>query len=123
MGKALLAGLSPAEFAARFPDAELTPRTPATITSRARLEEVLATVRSRGYAEDREELEPHLRCVAAPVFDRAGQVVASISVSGPASRITAAAAPDIALQVRATARRISTALGASAAIPGWLDAA
>ena len=123
MGKALLAGLSQAELAARFPDAKLPARTTATITSRARLEQALKDVRTRGYAEDREELEPHLCCVAAPVFDRAGQVTASISVSGPASRITAAAVPDIAVQVRATARQISTGLGAPAAIPSWPDAA
>lgn len=123
MGKALLAGLTPAEFKARYPDNELAPRTAASITTRTRLEQALDHVRARGYAEDREELELHLCCVAAPVFDRSGQVAASISVSGPASRITAAAVPDIAVQVRAAARRISAALGAPAAIPGWPDAA
>jgi len=47
----------------------------------------LAEVRGCGYAVDRQELEPHLCCVAGPVFDGTGIVVASISVSGPDSRI------------------------------------
>lgn len=113
MGKALLAGLSPAQLAARYPDRELPARTPHTITSRAALEKCLADVRDRGYAEDREELEPHLCCVAAPVFGRDGAVVASVSVSGPASRLAdPAAAAAAAAEVRAAARQISARLGA-----------
>jgi DNA-binding IclR family transcriptional regulator len=44
-------------------------------------------VRGRGYALDRQELEPNLCCVPGPAFDRTGIVVASIGVSGPDSRI------------------------------------
>jgi DNA-binding IclR family transcriptional regulator len=61
---------------------------------------------------DREELEPHLCCVAAPVLGRDGAVVASVSVSGPASRLlddTAITA--LAMEVRATARQVSSRLG------------
>ena len=119
MGKALLAGLSQAEFAARYPDRRLEARTAATITSRDELEACLAQVRASGYAEDREELEPHLCCVGAPVFDRAGAVVASVSVSGPASRLTSDALTGIAAEVRAAARQVSSRLGAPSVVPGW----
>ena len=119
MGKALLAGLGRTELAVRYPDAELVTRTRATIATRDELQVCLDRVRARGYAEDQEELEPHLCCVAAPVFDRAGQVVASISVSGPASRFTATAAASIVTDVRRAARQVSTVLGAPATIPGW----
>lgn len=44
-------------------------------------------MRGRGYALDRQELEPNLCCVPGPAFDRTGIVVASIGVSGPDSRI------------------------------------
>jgi DNA-binding IclR family transcriptional regulator len=120
IGKVLLAGLRPADLAARYPDRDLPARTPATITSLAALEQCLTDVRSRGYAEDLEELEPHLCCVAAPVFGRDAAVTASISVSGPASRLRdPAAVAATAAAVRDTARQISARLGAPADIPGW----
>ena len=120
MGKALLAGLAPAEFMARYPDPGLPASTPATITTRDELEKCLADVRARGFAEDREELEPHLYCLAAPVFGRDGTVVASVSLSGPASRLREpAAVATAATEVRATARQISVRLGAPQEIPDW----
>ena len=120
IGKVLLAGLRPADLAARYPDRDLPARTPATITSLAALERCLTDVRSRGYAEDLEELEPHLCCVAAPVFGRDAAVTASISVSGPASRLRdPGAVAATAAAVRDTARQISARLGAPADIPGW----
>lgn len=49
-----------------------------------------------------------------------GQVVASISVSGPTSRINAATAPVIAKDVMKAARRVSDNLGAPATVDGWV---
>jgi DNA-binding IclR family transcriptional regulator len=119
MGKALLAGLSPAEFAARYPGHRLEARTDRTITDTRELTRHLAEVRDRGYAVDRQELEPHLCCVAGPVFDRTGTVVASISVSGPDSRIDDTTIPGIAVAVCRTAAQISARLGAPRDIPEW----
>jgi len=120
MGKALLAGLTTADLLARYPDPELPASTPATITTRDELEKCLADVRTRGYAEDREELEPHLYCVAAPVFGRDGTVVASVSVSGPASRLREpAAVATAAAEVRVAARQIGVRLGAPKDSPDW----
>jgi DNA-binding IclR family transcriptional regulator len=73
----------------------------------------LAEARDQGYAVDREELEPHLCCVAAPIYGRDGTVVASVSLSGPASRLLEDAAIEaMAAEVRATARQVGTRLGA-----------
>jgi DNA-binding IclR family transcriptional regulator len=119
MGKALLAGLSAAEFDARYPGRRLEARTDQTITDTGALRQHLAGVRERGYAVDRGELEPHLCCVAGPVFDRTGAVVASISVSGPDSRIDEAGVPAIAAAVRRAAGQISARLGAPRDIPEW----
>jgi IclR family acetate operon transcriptional repressor len=100
------------DFAARYPDPVLLAMTANTITSRDELEMCLAEARERGYATDREELEPHLCCVAAPVYGRDGTVVASVSLSGPASRLSdPAAMAAVAVDVRATARQVSTRLG------------
>jgi DNA-binding IclR family transcriptional regulator len=119
MGKALLAGLSAAEFAARYPGRRLEARTSHTITDTGELTRHLAEVRERGYAVDRQELEPHLCCVAGPVFDRTGAVVASISVSGPDSRVDDTAIPAIAAAVCQTADRISDRLGAPRSRQEW----
>ena len=119
MGKALLAGLHTGEIDARYPGTRLEARTERTITDRDELKRQLAQVRERGYAVDREEIEPHLCCVAGPVFDRTGTVVASISVSGPDSRIDEASIPAIAEAVRHAAWQISARLGAPRDLPEW----
>ncbi len=120
MGKALLAGLPPADLAAVYPrGTRLEARTGNSITTRRGLERTLADARSRGYAQDLEELEAGLCCVAAPVFGRSGSVVAAISVSGPVSRIHPATIPAIAPQVRRAAWQASTRLGAPHRVPDW----
>lgn len=119
MGKALLAGVTKDRLELLYPDPRLERRTPASITDRADLEGRLAGIRAQGYAEDREELEAGLCCVAAPVFDGSGQVVASISVSGPGSRIDETTIPAIARDVRQAAWDISQRLGAPRHISGW----
>lgn len=57
-----------------------------TITDIDELFEELATVRDKGYAVDDQEIQPGLRCVAAPVMPDNTSVVASVSVSGPTGR-------------------------------------
>jgi len=66
-----------------------------TITSPARLRRELAEVRTRGYATAVQELEEGLVAVAAPVFAADGTCVASLSISGPASRLTAVRLPEL----------------------------
>lgn len=119
MGKSLLAGVTGDDLAVIYPEPRLEERTPASITDRADLERELAEIRVRGYAEDQEELEAGLCCVAAPVFCRTGDVVASISVSGPVSRINETTLPELARDVRQAAWDISQRLGAPRPISGW----
>jgi DNA-binding IclR family transcriptional regulator len=57
------------------------------VTAPVRLEEQLGRVREVGYAISVEEYEVGLNAVAAPVFDRYGQVIAAVSVSGPSYRL------------------------------------
>jgi DNA-binding IclR family transcriptional regulator len=85
--------------------------TPHTITSLAKLEKELEEIRDQGYALDQEEAVQGLRCVAGPVFDQTGRVVAAFSVAGPATRITPERLPEIARLVRATSQQISFRLG------------
>jgi IclR family acetate operon transcriptional repressor len=85
--------------------------TPQTITSLAKLKKELEQIREQGYALDQEEAVKGVRCVAGPVFDHTGRVVAAFSVAGPATRITPERLPEIARWVRATSQQISFRLG------------
>lgn len=87
LGKAILAFLPEQEVDAVLGQRPLLKMTPKTITQKARLLEHLATVRERHVAFDLEENLTGVICVAAPIFDQLGRVVASLSVSGPASRM------------------------------------
>ena len=59
-----------------------------TITKLHQFQKHLTQVRSQGYAIDDEENEKGIRCVAAPVKDHTGEVIAAISISGPTVRMT-----------------------------------
>lgn len=59
-----------------------------TFTTLESLKAELEVIRKQGYAFDNEECEIGARCVAAPIRDYTGKVIAGISVSGPISRIT-----------------------------------
>jgi DNA-binding IclR family transcriptional regulator len=113
MGKALLAGLDDATVRQRFRGRRLAPRTVNTITSVSGLLRELGEIRSRGFAMDNEELELGLRCVAAPIFDAEGVVVACLGLSGPALRLTEANQRELGDQVRVAAAQASTAIGGS----------
>jgi DNA-binding IclR family transcriptional regulator len=111
IGKAILAHVDEHEVEAIARERGLARRTPKTITSLARLRRDLVLVRERGFALDDEENNPGVRCVAAPVFDAAGRVVASVNVTGTTAQIGEAALPKVAEAVRDAARRISQKLG------------
>jgi IclR family KDG regulon transcriptional repressor len=90
LGKVLLA------FAGVEPPADLEPFTPHTITNIDRLRENLEQIRLQGYAVDDEEFDPGVRCIAVPVMDFRGKVIASMGISGPASRMTPESLPKLA---------------------------
>ncbi len=85
--------------------------TPQTITLPALFRKELLKIRAQGYAIDNEEMVPGLRCVAAPVIDHLGNVLAAFSVAGPVSRVTQERVPELARLVCETAREISFRLG------------
>jgi IclR family KDG regulon transcriptional repressor len=82
-----------------------------SIVSPDELQRHLRQVAAQGYALDEEEHEPGACCVAAPVRDSAGRVVAALSVSGPALRLTPERLRATAPAVVEAAWRISRRLG------------
>ena len=86
--------------------------TDTTITHEAAFFRELGEIRSRGYAVDRGEFEATVRCVAAPIRDSTGRVIAAISISAPESRMTLQLLDSpMAAHVVEAASRISQALG------------
>ena len=113
LGKALLAFLPEAEVQAWAATQKFAALTPRTITSAKRLLKELALVRARGYGLDEEEREKGVSCIAAPICNHTGDVVAAISVAGPTERMPRElVGSEMAAAVVAAARAISVDLGA-----------
>lgn len=113
MGKVLLAGLEESTLEMLFPRKKLPQRTPRTVATVAELKEQLAMVRKHGFALDNEELEPGLRCVAAPILDHSHRVVAALTIAGHSSRLTMQRINSYAEKVKDSAALISADLGAA----------
>jgi len=88
VGKMLLSNLEESEVEQLIRECGLPQRTEKTITNTARLRKELATTRSRGYAIDNEEAERGGRCIAAPIRDGNGVILAAISITAPTNRLT-----------------------------------
>jgi IclR family transcriptional regulator, KDG regulon repressor len=86
VGKAILAFQPPAKIDAIIAGG-LKRFTDSTITDGRKLKSELKQIRARGYAVDEGEHQPGIRCIGAPIHDRAGRIVAGLSVSGPARRL------------------------------------
>ena len=81
LGKVLLGALSRDDLAAFLAEGELIALTSRTITEPSRFCTTLQQIREQGYAlDDRETLEG-LRCLAAPIRNPTGRIVAAVSVS------------------------------------------
>ena len=88
LGRVLLAGMPPEQTAQELAKFELVAHTRFTVTSRRRIEEILAEVRAEGFAVNDQELEVGLRAIAVPVRNVIGATVAAMNVSAQASRVT-----------------------------------
>jgi DNA-binding IclR family transcriptional regulator len=116
IGKALISELSREEISELVGDsyARYTPR---TITGIDELTAALDTVRHLGYATELEELAFGRACLAAPIRDRSGQIVAGLSVSGPLSALRLGERQDqLAMTVIECADQISLGLGYHATV-------
>ena len=71
----------------------------------------LAVIRDRGYATDDEEYVIGCRCVAMPVRDESGVVVAAMSVSIPTPRYTPAIAERARLALADAVEELQRRLG------------
>ncbi|HZZ95211.1 MAG TPA: IclR family transcriptional regulator [Usitatibacter sp.] len=110
VGKALLA-FQPLDVVHQVVEQGLKRLTPNTITDSDMLLSELASIRAKGFSIDDEEIEVGLRCVAAPIRDHTGQVVAAISVAAPVQRMTKKQIQGTIPSVVAAADAISRRMG------------
>ncbi len=108
-GKVLLSGLSPEALDKVL--GGMSAYTEATITTRSALRAELDKVRLAGYAVAVDELEVGLTAIAAPVRNAHGDVIASMSVSGPTFRLDQDKLANVVPACVAAAHEVSHRLG------------
>jgi IclR family acetate operon transcriptional repressor len=109
-GKALLADCGLEELRAIFGSEPLTVYTPKTISSIEELATACAAIRKQGYSVDESEQIAEVRCVAAPIRDKDGAVVAAVGISAPAGRLSNERLSAAIRHVSETAKKITDVL-------------
>lgn len=117
LGKVMLAGLPAAEldqYVRRL--SPLPASTPHSLVAPAALANEVARIQRQGYAVDREEYHPGVRCVAAPVRDHTGRIIAALSVSSPVAQMPDSRISAVAALVASAAEGMSRDLGYTARV-------
>ena len=115
LGKSLIAWMAPEQLDGVMANLSFEKRMPKTVTNAADFRSQLAEVRHRGWSLDDEEQAPNCRCIAAPIRDRDGVVVAAISAVGTVEQVEDRRFEPLAAQVIAVANAISEAVYSTAA--------
>ena len=110
LGKILLAGFSEEQLNQYVKRTRFAKRTPNTL-SKEGLKKQLVEIRERGFAIDDEELHLGIRCIAAPIRNHSGNIIASISIAGPSTRMTLKKLDSTKGTIIDTALEISKQLG------------
>ena len=111
-GKLLLAHLPEAARAATLRRLPLPASTPRTITDRADLARECERILEQGYSVDFAEADEGIHCVAAPIVDPQGQLLAVLWISAPSRRLPRSMFVEVSGPVRRAADRISETLRA-----------
>lgn len=123
-GKVMLAFLADARRENIISSGSLSRLTEKTIVDPDKLREELAVIRQQGVAVSDGEWILDAAGTAAPIFDRNGDVIAALTISGPTQRFTEDTLPGYIEKVIRTARQISLGMGyrgvrLGAETPGW----
>jgi DNA-binding IclR family transcriptional regulator len=122
-GKTFLAAMSHKELDRYLAAQPLEPMTRQTHVDRAALVADLSRIRRDGFAIDNRELDENVRCIAGPIRDESGDVVAALSVSGPVARLKMTRLNTFKRTIIDTTGEISLILGYQADFPGrWVSA-
>ena len=110
-GRVFLAYLPEVECARIIRETRLEPLTALSVSDTVLFMKDLEKVRTKGYAQTTAEVTPNSSSVAGPIFNSAGEIVATIVVRGPDSRMTDQRGLEIAPLIVEVARQISAELG------------
>ena len=111
IGKVLLSDYSDEAVKNLLKEVVFVQHTAKTLKDIKQLQKELNQVRSQHYAEDNEEQEPGLRCIAAPVYNRFGRVIAGVSISLPTIRFSDDKLPHLVTLLQQAGKNISEQLG------------
>ena len=111
VGKALIADFDCDHLVQLFGGERLPRFTKRTITAVADLAGACKHARACGFVVDDEEEHEGVRCVAAPIRDASGAVVAAVGISAPVARLSREAVKKMGARVAAAAEAISRELG------------
>ncbi len=111
IGKIFLSEMSEQELDAYLKENELRAYTSCTICTREALKEQLALIRKRGWSIDDQEHEDNIMCIASPIRDYTGQVVAAMSVSWPLFRFNQAEFEKIVSKISRATDELSAIMG------------
>jgi DNA-binding IclR family transcriptional regulator len=109
----LLSALPPVQLEKLVGSIELTAITPRTIVDPELLKAEIANVARNGIAFDDCEFDANIRCLAAPVYDFRGKMIAAISISAPMWRMGLNKVGDVSAIVVNSAKQLSALLGYS----------
>lgn len=112
VGKAALSTLDDAQVRNLLAKVVFKKHTPSTLKDMDALIGELHDIRRDGISYDREEHEPGIHCVAAPVYSRDGHLAAGLSVTAPVFRVPMTQLREWSGLVRETARQLSEEVNA-----------
>lgn len=111
LGKVMAAYANEREVEKIFSPEKFTALTDKTIIDKNEFLEELKKIKKEGWALDDEELQSGIRCVAAPVMDYRGEVIAAVSTTAPKEEFNNDKISEIKEYVKETARKISIRMG------------
>ena len=108
VGKAMLAQLSETELCPIIAQQSFHRFMPNTLTTETALRDELGEIRQRGYAFDREEHEPGIICVAAPILSDEGSLLGALSVTSSTARSSLKSLERLAPRIQRAATEIAS---------------
>lgn len=113
LGKSLISGLTEFELEQTISKCNFEKITDKTITTREELLNQIKKTRLVGWSVDDEEHDEGIRCIASPIYDYRGKVMAAVSIAGPSRIISRENDEQTGKLVSEAAMKISRRLGYS----------
>jgi IclR family acetate operon transcriptional repressor len=110
-GMVLVAFLKAEELDSLLSGKKFPKNTPKTTTDTAKLRKVLKIIARQGYAFDDQQYAIGIRCIAAPIYDYTGHVIAAINITGSLLSFTDEKIETFVAEVKQAAETASRKMG------------